>query len=158
MNRQKILDLADYVEKSDSYCQVDWFHGKESKHPCGTPSCIAGHLFIMNGGKYYSAYDRRIADKFGVVRQKAVREYLEETLEVSPHQALCLTAAIPIDVTKSLEIINPTPEQAAWTLRNLAHTGKVVWRKDLPQEAPVIETTETTETKTENLNAPVLHK
>ena len=155
MNRQKILDLADYVEKSDSYCQADWFHGVGSEHPCGTPSCIAGHLFTMDGGVYYDECDWKIADKLGVVHQRSARDYLEETLELSENQSGRLTCAIPIDAINSTEIIKPTPEQAAWTLRNLAYTGKVVWCKDLPQEAPVIETTET---KTENLNAPVLHK
>ena len=155
MNRQKILDLADYVEKSDSYCQLNWFHDKESEHPCGAPSCIAGHLFTMDGGQYYGVSDWQIADKFGVVRQRSAQDYLEETLELSLDLLACLTAAIPLDTINSTETIRPTPEHAAWTLRNLAHTGKVVWRKDLPQEAPVIETTET---KTENLNAPVLHK
>ena len=155
MNKQRILDLADYIEKSDTYCQFDWFHNNDSEHPCGTPSCVAGHLFAMDGGE--DTGDHWIMkDETGKVRYWSVKQYLQKTLDLSHIDTGRLTKACVFSLSND----SPTPEQTAWTLRNLAHTGEIVWRRDLPQEAPVIETTEITETKTqmENLNAPVLHK
>lgn len=43
MNNEKILTVADHIEKDDRHNQLDFFHS------CGTPCCVAGWGCSLDG-------------------------------------------------------------------------------------------------------------
>ena len=43
MNKERMLELADFIEKSETFDQ------SRIRHECGTPACIAGHAAVLFG-------------------------------------------------------------------------------------------------------------
>lgn len=118
MNKDKILELADFIDKLE---HVPWiadngFNMGGYCHPCGTPSCIAGWASYIFTGKASLGNSNRVASEIlDLPYEKAVDLFLpeEEVLGDGGY--------------KTLEIIDPTPQQAATVLRHLVKTGKVDW-------------------------------
>jgi len=109
MNITNILKLADIIERQKHVETVSetGFNMSTYWHPCGTPSCIAG--FAASQGGY--------ANMDGwTFRGGMAWLGLDET-----------TAARLFSPTE-LYLTDVTPAMAAWTLRNLAETGEVLWR------------------------------
>ena len=113
MNVERILQLADIIEVQP-HVEVgadEGFNMAGWKHPCGTPSCIAGWAAKMSG-----EYDEDTG--LGNMTAKLAREWMD--LGIVQSDRLFTPILIP-------PLSNITPSQAAKTLRHLAHTGEVKW-------------------------------
>lgn len=115
MNKQKILEIADFIEKLPPE-QFDMdLYGIETEK-CGTIACIAGWVCLNNGctvddnENFKDDNGDRIDPSF----------FAQRILEIERWQANSLF--YPQGANRSA-----TPEKAAATLRILAETGAVRW-------------------------------
>ena len=115
MNRTRVLALAEYIEYSDSYSQSNWFHA------CGSPGCIAGHaIALFRTRKHYvNEWVKKPPPRNAAGEAKRY-------LGLNDEQSNTLFDGYPFS-----PYLNGKPSRydAAATLRNLAATGKVEWRK-----------------------------
>jgi len=114
MNTENMLKLADVIEKQEHVLETDYsgFNMAKYWHPCGTPSCIAG--FASNE----AGFTKRNALTFSRARKwLGIGDAIAERLFAPSERQL------------GFPMLNITPAMAAWTLRNLAETGEVVWRQ-----------------------------
>ena len=111
MNRERILQLADYIEGSESYKQSSWFNS------CGTPGCIAGHAVVMK--EKYEGFDKLYPNN---PPKKHFAKTAQKFLDLSDKQSLYLFDGYPFNFG-----YRPTGRDAAKTLRYLAETGEVFW-------------------------------
>lgn len=116
MNKQRLLEVADAIEKSQTFDMSRYFEELDVES-CKTPGCIAGHADVMYShpdliGKHQ--YD----DQIGNPSSRAA-----EALDLDVHQS----AALFLDNWSSYEIkrSNFSAQQAAAKLRELAETGVV---------------------------------
>jgi len=112
MNTENILKLADIVERqeySETLLSIG-FNMSSYWHPCGTPSCIAGFASAQSGGTKSDGSTFSRAMKWLDINQDVAR-------------------ALFIPKGQFPVLANITPAMAAWTLRNLAKMGHVVWRQ-----------------------------
>jgi len=119
MNIKNMLKLADLVEKQK---HVDYHAGSEGgfnmgrvDHDCGAPSCIAGFAAVM-------------AEADGVARPRNGNTFLMARKWLDIPVGLSWEIFAPPQTGMALGDI--TPHMAAWTLRNLAETGRVEWKPD----------------------------
>ena len=123
MNKEKIVKLADFIEKSDSFSmhQAYWhpsnrdhYKGDIKNTKAGCPACILGHLRVMEG---YSPDDE------GLTATQLLKISGETSHGmVTPTSAVADYAAFPRDsnyITKTM---------ACSMLRNFVKTGEVEWR------------------------------
>ena len=104
MNRERVLELADWIEKlpPEDFDMTTWRHG------CQSPACIAGHAFALFEPKLFantigSEYSRA-KSALGLNRRRAADLFTPDGL---------------MDRTTNI--------QAARVLRHLAETGVVDW-------------------------------
>lgn len=109
MNKERVLHLADYIEKLPKVSKENptGFTMMDFTHNCGAPACIAG----------WAAYLADTTDEIDVFRCGA------EYLELSKREAYQL---FTMDNTE-IPLSSVTPEQAAKVLRHLAETDEVNW-------------------------------
>ena len=112
MNKANILKLADHIEnlKPEEYDQSVF------AHDCGAPACIAGHAVFL-------------AESWDQVSEDEESEHLTPCLAscwlgLQMPEAHELFDSDPVHLDKT-----PTTQDAARTLRHLAETGKVDWRR-----------------------------
>lgn len=117
MNKERILALADHIEKLPHYNDVDeagpHFTMSRYFNPCGSPSCIAGHAICMFS-------DKKFEDVYGSEFNEAA-----EVLGLGWETANKLFTPSALEAGKFWSMI--TPKEAARTLRHLAETGEVKW-------------------------------
>jgi hypothetical protein len=114
MNLDRILQLADFIEKMPEHAfdmrQIDPLIPEtlinaapilKAQH-CRSPGCVSGWCAVLFGGGVHHALN--------------VNAQVSRDLVMPPDW---------LDRARSRQY---TREEAAWTLRNLAKTGKVVWR------------------------------
>ena len=109
MNKENILELAEHIERLDP----EEYDQRVLAHDCGTPACIAGHAaYLLSGMSLYPST--------GIIEAKA-------WLGLSSIEADCLFDSMPFGAEPGISA--PTPQDAAATLRHLAETGEVDWRR-----------------------------
>ena len=125
MNKKLILELADWIEKSETFLQTHWFwklpRCKEDSY-CGTPACIAGHCVVMSSEFSRFAYETsnmHFIDMDGDIQNVSV--FAEEMMGLEGTQGMHLFSMAPVGNAI------PTAEDAARTLRYLAATREVDW-------------------------------
>lgn len=122
MNTERILALADHIEKLPHYndvsVNVPHFSMTRYFNECGTPSCIAGHAVNMFTDK-----------KSDELPASLVFEVAAEALELDWDIADKLFTPNVRDAGKYWPMI--APKEAAHTLRHLASTGEVKWLNPL---------------------------
>lgn len=128
INKERVLKLADHIEKCEHVKDVDakndgkfkdhLFCIEDWKFPnCGSPACIAGHtvhLFTEIQGKM--TFPSNLKGLTG--------HYASKILGLSKEQAGDLFTPSMMNVP----IYAITPKVAAETLRHLARTGIVAWQ------------------------------
>ena len=134
MNKERILDLADFIEKSQTYNQTRY------RNLNGTPANIAAHAIDLFREKYGQSFEDRLRKIFNTLTKHSTypaRRFVDDWdgyktyfgnpfaeslhyLELSQSQCVFLYALNPMDRPT-------TTADAARTLRCLAKTGKVVW-------------------------------
>ena len=122
MNKEKILDLAEIIERNGNQILEGTLNKKQYSqdkylHPCGTPACIAGWACWMNNP--FDEWHEEVG-KEGYKFWKTARRILG----LSFYKARVLFDQDPFDGNYF-----PTAADAAATLRHLAETGKVEWRR-----------------------------
>ncbi len=113
MNVERIIALADLIEKQPHTSRDDasGFNMVNWHHTCGTPSCIAGWAVAMLRGdtlgtkKIPLGAGNDAADYLGLTNRQSTDLFYPQ-----------------LDDWEGI-----TPEDAAHTLRKLAHTGEVEW-------------------------------
>ena len=131
MNRDRILQLADHIEGLEVV--TTWKHARrmhltdnpgehhetftmETKaYGCGAPACMLGWANHL-AGRHPGAPMEITSDWLGISDWDTLRALYIPELDHA-HYAM--------GPTKHGHI---TAKQAAWTLRNLAETGEVVWK------------------------------
>ena len=116
MHRERALSLAKHLEgletsrvgDGDGYCQGSW------THECGTPACVAGHAAALSRGREWVK-----GSAPGPISREAAR-----WLELEEEEAAVLFRAIPFRWRSA-----PTARDAAATVRHMAETGQVEWRR-----------------------------
>ena len=117
MNKEKVLALADMIESSRKRLEMEGF-----LNTCGTAACIAGFAFVAERGQSW----RKSAAEYwsdwggGISIPEIAQEYLELT-EAQADELFYVWKGPPLDAI--------TREQAVETLRYLAQTGKVNWKR-----------------------------
>lgn len=121
MNRERILELADLIEKQPHVgtCDAAGFNMNRFVHPCGTPCCIAGWATWESLGR---------PQKIEADDDCLIDEQATQWLGLQDMEAYDL-----FWMPGNLMLENITPSQAARTLRHLAETGEVVWQLDEAQ-------------------------
>lgn len=131
MNKERILQLADAIEREGARAEPDlgfnmnylWasYSNDFAKRPCGTVGCIAGHALHLAGinGDFTAA-----AEWLGLSYIGGEGGELFFPGDVSG-----------INISRWDEI---TPAHAAAVLRRLVETGKVEWAAVLPPEMFVL--------------------
>jgi len=116
MNIANILKLADRIERQEHVSEFDnhGFNMSKCWHPCGTPSCIAGFAFSMSGKRAGCTFTE--ARRWLGIDKDRQWDLFMPSSEWREDMGV-----------KWLNEI--TPSQAAWTLRNLAETGEIVWKQ-----------------------------
>ena len=117
MNKQKVLELANYIEASNTFGMEVYFHD------CGTPSCLAGHggrLFNIpdDGTERHLSLEEAVASELGFVcgMGDLFRPYTDNFyFRADPEDGDYITK-----------------EHAVATLRHLAETGAVDYEKCAP--------------------------
>ena len=117
MNKERILQLADHIEKQlhTAFEDKKGFNMSTFTHMCGTPSCIAGYAAAFNLG-------------FNDENQQVISD-----VEINASHWLALDSEIAIQLFFPIEHAHVddwckiTPKHAATVLRNLAETGIVNW-------------------------------
>lgn len=132
MNKERILQLADAIEREGARAEPDlgfnmnylWasYSNDFAKRPCGAVGCIAGHALHLAGinGDFTSV----AAEWLGLSYIGGEGEELFFPGDVSG-----------INISRRDEI---TPAHAAAVLRRLVETGKVEWAAVLPPEMFVL--------------------
>lgn len=116
MNKQKILDLADFIENLPPKQFNMAVYGVA--HECGTIACIAGWAAVLEG----ATVDKH--ESFHILGEWiGAHKFAAKALGINEKTSLDLFT--PIDEHESLSDI--TKEQAVKTLRKLAETGEVDW-------------------------------
>ena len=118
MHRERVLKLADHLEGLrttklsdwDGYCQESWVHH------CGTPACIAGHAAALSQGGDWVSWNSS-----GEIALEATR-----WLGLTGEQSDGLFVGRPFIAEQEP---GPTAADAAATLRHLAETGEMCWRR-----------------------------
>ena len=126
MNKEKILKLADFIEKSDSFSmhwpwwdakgREDYGEGIENTED-GCPACILGHLRVMEGNAA-NCEEQTASSFFGVSRQKA--KDIISPISI-PYKARYRSTPNDKDTYISKTM-------ACNMLRNFVQTGEVEWR------------------------------
>lgn len=120
VNKEAILELADFIEKSDYEFDMSVPHADmsdESTHPaCGSAGCIGGFAAVLWPEVRYV----RTVPYFYTWDRSALRAKLGLTIE--QHSALCYLEDRP-----DLYYDDVHKELAVQTLRNLAETGEVFY-------------------------------
>lgn len=134
MNRERILEVADEIEKLDperfdmsnfitapgqefpSSTSAARVLEKEPEHWCNTAGCIAGHTVLMFMEK------SAIID---ALKKHAVDDCAQAILGLDDYTAGILFYGHP-----RLDLERVSQRQAAATLRNLVETGEVNWDVD----------------------------
>lgn len=117
MNKERILALADHIEKLPHNNDMDeagpHFTMSRYFNPCGSPSCIAGHAICMfSDKKFEDVYDyefNEAAEVLGLDWETAGKLFTPDASEAGKYWSQI------------------TPKEAARTLRHLAETGEVKW-------------------------------
>ena len=125
MNKEKILELANFIEKSDSFSMhhvywhphsTDTYKGdiKNTKAEC--PACILGHLRVMEG----------LSPSTGELGSEKIFELSRQKVAeiVTPNSSVAYFSARPGDSNYI------SKDMAVSMLRNLAETGEVEWRAE----------------------------
>lgn len=110
MNKERILELAEVIERQPDYVWPSQAHGFTMQyymHDCKTPACIAGWAIHLYG------------EDIGLARKANALNLLELTVE----QAGDLFTMFNTD----LSLPSITSAVAAQCLRNFAATGVVDW-------------------------------
>ena len=122
MNTERILELADHIEKLEHYPEEelpnkspDYFSMDQWQFDCGAPACMAGHACHLWGGLGSSQI-------YGQAR---------DALDLDRSTASSLFSPNPGYQEYSEFYLSITPAIAAGVLRNLALTGEVVWPDEL---------------------------
>lgn len=110
MNKDRILELADHIEKSETYDQRTWFH------TCGTPACIAGHAAMLFA-----------ADKLLQMGHMKCPDIAQNELGLSWIKSQRLFDGSPLGFTEDEGFIKVSSAHAVKVLRHLAETGEVDW-------------------------------
>lgn len=119
MNREKILQAADYIEKVNGIFDMEVWCEEDAE--CGTAACIAGWVCIMEG---VSSND----EGFTYYPEEA-----QKILGLDRERGEALFA--PDGDSDEFEVEHPwspycaTKEQGARVLRLLAETGEVRWKE-----------------------------
>ena len=120
MNRERILELADHIEKLEHYPHPllpnkspDYFSMDTWQFDCGAPACLAGHACHLWGG-----------------RPGNIADHARDALDLDRSTAAELFAPAPGYREYSDFYLSITPAMAATVLRNLALTGEVVWPEE----------------------------
>ena len=107
MNVENLRKLRAAIAKSETYNQMEIFHG------CGTPACLAGHAILLMHGHDISEYFREWG---GLALMSA-----EAWLGLTPRQSAEMFTPHPLgDRTV-------TKEDALDMLDRAISTGKVLW-------------------------------
>ena len=119
-NINRCHELADTIEKSDSYYQDRY------SNDCGTPACVAGQTVFQFDAKFLrfgvsKPYYFRGKEKEGELEIRVIEDEAAKLLGLNAQQADLLFDTMPIDE-------EPTNQTAAKVLRHLANTGKVDWK------------------------------
>lgn len=114
MNKARMLELADFIEKSETFDQTGWFN------LCGTPACIAGHAVVCSG-KWISYREGSVINDAGEI--ETVGRAASDWLELLRSQAVDLFDADPFESFYP----ESTAADAAATLRRAAETGEIKW-------------------------------
>ena len=115
------LDIANVIEKSETYDQADW------ANECGTPGCVAGHIVYVHGD-YESAIKE--TDEWLTLSpngQALFFNQAKEILDLSSDEARAMFDGWP--EFSDHHCYDPTASEAADMLRRWAATGKVEWRR-----------------------------
>ena len=129
MHVNRILELADFIEKSDTYVERQWssvyeaevslkFH--EDLKLTRLPANIVGHAIVLFKDRYFD-------ELVNVCQEQDLKldDLINTTKEIRIYLGL--------DVTESFRLfcrpppLNAPREVAVETLRNLAKTGRVEW-------------------------------
>lgn len=105
---ERILRLANTIERSPTYNQGTWVH------PCGSPACIAGHATSQCNMEHNNALpltNPHIAEAY---------------MGLSVTSAHYMFSGAPLVMTRGRM---PTNKEAAAVLRNYVSTGVVDWYK-----------------------------
>ena len=111
MNKANILKLADHIEGLD----LEEYDQSVFAHDCGTPACIAGHAVFL-AGQWDQASVSRVA--------RLARRWLGLQRSDAESASVVLFDSHPLHPDET-----PSPQEAAATLRHLAETGEVDWRR-----------------------------
>lgn len=116
MNKERILELADYIEQLPQAGHTG-YEGPEqlpvqsfymASYSCGTAACIAGHALRL----WHDNHD------YALTRWAAAR-----ILDIGPN-----VVGKHLFVPDGIDLTDVKPIEAARVLRELAHTGVVNWR------------------------------
>jgi hypothetical protein len=125
MHTERILALADMLERRQLPEGLSFNMASFISDPinpgCGTTCCIAGHAVVLSKGLAYISDLYESSSNAGSVICRVAEDWLGLGTAVAGELFM---PTLPGGM-KWCEI---TPEMAAWTLRNLAATGLVVWR------------------------------
>ena len=125
MNIENLKKFRDYFEAQpdEQYDQTSWAHGAQSDSPCGTPSCIGGHLALYLQRNHPLIIEETAASLVGIGlgwHHKLARNFFE----VPQKQATFLFLACPF---KAPGAKPPTKAEAVTVLDILIETGEVDW-------------------------------
>ena len=125
MNVDRILELANFIEGSETYQEKQWNEKIGTKlslkrNPDGSPANLVGHGIALFREKYWNDF-LDICEKNDINPERSKGTYQEVQLYLK------------LDIVDSMRLffrdpwLNPTKEDTADTLRNLAKTGRVEW-------------------------------
>ena len=128
MNVDRILELADFIENSETYVEKQWNEqfGTElslKRNPDGSPANLIGHGIALFREKYWNDF-LDICEEHDIDSERSKETYQEVQLYLK------------LDIVETMKLfyrdpwLNPTKEETAETLRYLAKTGKVKWNDD----------------------------
>jgi hypothetical protein len=120
MNKERILALADLIEKQEhtGLDSKSGFNMGDFTHYCGTPACIAGWAIAMKLGDLSCDVDKEIFIS-GKSYSSLAGEFLGIGEELHVELFFSSPGEIPLDEV--------SPQIAASVLRHLAETGEVDW-------------------------------
>ena len=135
MNKDRMEELAQAVERSETFDQRKWYNA------CGTPACVAGHAVFLwpeevtlrllqdNGTESPISLNAAITflkDGGSPMRIQGWDDEAQKILDLTPKQADDLFTGTPrfarIDFGR--EVMHVSSEHAAYTIRHVANEGR----------------------------------